>query len=309
MKKYRSRPGLGLCVAFSLAYWLTCSVEADTVNSKAQITFEVLATFDYPGNPQATYGFGINDAGVVVGQVVSEDLLRSGFVRYSDGRFSRRINEVNDHLIDTQFTGISNTGIISGWYQKNDIANLGFLLADGIYTEYIIPPGAENIYIWSVNDAGNFCGFGNDISTGSTAFISLDGVITFISVPGSSFTTATGINNQNQCVGYYHGEDNTDSGFFRDSDGTFTYPIMPRGNSQTNLFGINERRWMVGLDSDAAGFHGIFFSSPRTYSTFDYPGASETVFQSVNNHGVICGYYLDDQIHGLLVRVKVGGAN
>ena len=122
--------------------------------------------------------------------------------------------------------------------------------------------------------------------------MSIGGTVSTFSFAGATFTFAYGINNLGQSVGYYD-TTNASHGFRRDSDGTLTAPIDPPGARSTNLYGINDRGWMVGTGYDNAGGHGLFFQTVSRVTTFDYPGSTTTVFTGINNRGLICGWYQD----------------
>ncbi len=139
----------------------------------------------------------------------------------------------------------------------------------------------------------------------SIGWASINGSITSFSI--SNYTSANGINNLNQCVGTYVGRGRYTHSFVRESDGTFHYPIDAQGAISTLLFGINDKGQMVGATSDESGaLHGVFFSSFRNSTTFDYPGAVSTGFIGINGHGLISGFYTDSFgfSHAFLARVR-----
>ena len=272
------------------------------------ITFEIVATFDYP-NSYITFANGINDAGVVAGTVITlPNLDASGFLRYPTGRFSRPMNDPNDYQLSTYLWSINNNSVLGGWYVTNSLNTSGILLSGNVYTDFNIP-GAYNTKIFGLNDAGNFCGVSDDIETNS-AYVSIGGVVTTFNLTEIYGTTASGLNNLNQCVGSYASAKKY-YGFFRDADGTFIAPILAQGNLSTQLLAINDKGSMVGNSSDRVGAHGLFFLNPNTSASFDYPGALSTFFTGINNRGLICGYYTTGSSygHGFIVRVKTGSGN
>jgi hypothetical protein len=132
---------------------------------------------------------------------------------------------------------------------------------------------------------------------------------TYISfqVPLTNYTGALAINNLGQCAGYYY-TDTEEHGFRRDADGTLTYPIDAPGFLYTALYGINDHGWMVGEAGNSTGIsQGVLFRSLTMAETYSYPGATlGTAFLGINNHGLICGSYVDDAgTHGLLVKAVV----
>ncbi|HEY8671477.1 MAG TPA: hypothetical protein VIL63_11595 [Terriglobales bacterium] len=64
---------------------------------------------------------------------------------------------------------------------------------------------------------------------------------------------------------------------------------------------------MTGRYNDGAGaLHGLFFKPPNTFVSFDYPGATETSLNGINNQGIISGRYTDSSAirHGIVARAR-----
>ena len=139
-----------------------------------EVTFEILARFNYPGGSN-TFAAGINDLGEVVGSFENEALNRSeGFVRFADGTFSEPI--VNPAGRSTYPSGINNNGTICGSYTLADGSTFrGFLLSGSTFTNFDL--GTPNTYLRRVNDAGNFCG-----TTLEQAFVSIDGTLIMFAI-------------------------------------------------------------------------------------------------------------------------------
>jgi len=269
------------------------------------ITFDVIATFDYPNASPSTYPLGINDHGDTAGYFDHVIPYRRGFVRSRDGMFSRPIIDPASSGDVTTVTGINNANTVCG-YHLGGVTYTSFFLAGTTFTEFDIA-GSTGTEVRALNDAGDFCG-DERASDGSRylGFVSIGGTVSTFSFAGATFTFAYGINNLGQSVGYYD-TTNASHGFRRDSDGTLTAPIDPPGARSTNLYGINDRGWMVGTGYDNAGGHGLFFQTVSRVTTFDYPGSTTTVFTGINNRGLICGWYQDSSFvsHGFIARVNV----
>ena len=261
-----------------------------------RITFEVVATFDYP-DAMNTYAQGINDDNVVAGFFTNRD-RNQGFVRFGD-HFSAPIVEPDDVGDFTRVTGINNTGTLCGFYVGPRSDFYGFLLSGSTYTTIDLADHHTNLN--GINDVDNLCG---SLDAENPAFVTIDGTTTTFTIPGANAIEAEDINNLNQSVGYYRIGLGF-YGFFRDPDGALTYPIMASDTSATFLFGINDKRWMVGGANDETGGHAVLFLSPNKHVTYDYPGADSTSFYGINSQGVICGSYTDAAgSHGLIVRAK-----
>ena len=263
-----------------------------------EITFELLASFDYP-EAVSTYATGVNDDNVVAAVFANSSGKVRGFVR--DGvHLSGPIIHPEDRDGFTEVRDLNNDGILCGYYQGRNGNLHGFLLSGATYTA--VDVGVRETRLNGINDAGNICG---SIDDRTSAFIIVGGTTTNFDIAGATLIDSLGINNMNQSVGYYGGPGPDYYGFFRDSGGALTYPIMASAASSTFLFGINDKRWMVGYFNDFAGSHGVLFLSPNKHVTYDYPGADATAFFGVNNQGVIVGSYTDGGgTHGLIVRAR-----
>jgi hypothetical protein len=279
---------------------------------EASVTIEVLTTFEYP-NSRATYPQKINNAGDITGYFYDELGARRGFVRFADGRFSRPITEPNDNLDFTFASGLNNSHTLCGVYETQpDFVVHSFFLSGGTFTEFDVS-GALNTWVFGINDAGNFCGYIDASTGGSSGFVNIGGSTTVFSAADALITFVFGMNNLNQCVGCASLGDST-RGFIRDADGTLSLPINVPGAQGTVLNDINDRGWVVGKYclSESTLFHAVFFQTRTKFVTFDYPGAPETIFTGINGHGLICGYYSDGSGNtgvGILARVSREPAN
>ena len=69
---------------------------------------------------------------------------------------------------------------------------------------------------------------------------------------------------------------------------------------------------MVGRYTDAAGTtHGILFNPLQGFVVYDYPGATFTSLNGINERGVVVGRYTDPSTgidHGILAKVKRGAS-
>jgi probable HAF family extracellular repeat protein len=124
-------------------------------------------------------------------------------------------------------------------------------------------------------------------------FITLD-------VPGSTFSTATGINNVGQIVGQYFSEADGRTHGFLLSGGSYTTLDVP-GSTGTVASGINDSGQIVGDYVDAGGRGHGFLYSGGNYTTLDVPGSTFTEALGINNSGQIVGAYENPGQHGFLL--------
>ena len=271
-------------------------------------SIEVIATFDYPGTGNSTLPQKINERGDVVGEFIDPSGVTRGFVRFSDGSYSDPIVDPNDTVGFTEGRGINNAGTVNGDYAISDGTLHSFFLSDGTFTEFDVPNTIQTNFL-GLNDAGDFTGgFDPDGSGVFQGFVGHGETITSFSVPEAISTFAYEISNSKQLtVGYFIDAAGILHGYFRDANGALHFPIDPSVSVGTVLFGLNDMNWVVGRYADSAGAtHGLFFTLPNNFFTFDFPGSTFTSLNGINDKGVICGRYVDASgiAHGFLARVK-----
>ena len=162
-------------------------------------------TISVPGATGTSAANGINDAGEIVGTYAAGEGGAQGFV--DNGGVFTTISVPG--ALATFANGINDAGQIVGNQRVGDMFQ-GFVDSGGTFTTISIP-GALATVANGVNDAGQIVGtYGIEvIEDGKTqgfktqGFVNNGGVFTTISVPGATFTYATGINDAGQIVGAY----------------------------------------------------------------------------------------------------------
>jgi hypothetical protein len=111
--------------------------------------------------------------------------------------------------------------------------------------------------------------------------------------PGAAETFVTGVNDSNQVVGYYYTDlTRTDAhGFFWDG-GVFATIDDPTGTLGTELTGINQQGDMVGWYIDANQGHHGFVYHQGSFTPLDFPGATHSEANGINDLGQIVGRYV-----------------
>jgi len=114
----------------------------------------------------------------------------------------------------------------------------------------------------------------------------------------------------NTTCGYYiDGTDALTHGYYRDPDGTIHAKIDPAGSTGAIAFVNNDLNYIVGRYSDPSGVtHGFLFIAPRTFILYDFPGATFTSLNGINNRNTITGRYTDVSgfDHGIIAKVVHG---
>ena len=96
--------------------------------------------------------------------------------------------------------------------------------------------------------------------------------IVTIDVPGSTSTTAIGINNAGQIVGSYVSGGQTHGLVY--ANGTFATLDVP-GSTSTQVTSINNVGQIVGFYTDAAGSH-VFLDTNGAFSTLNIPASDSS---------------------------------
>jgi probable HAF family extracellular repeat protein len=143
------------------------------------------------------------------------------------------------------------------------------------------------------------CLFGTGLALSLLTLSAQTGYVSF-DFPGAVSTSASGINNRGDIVGWYLGTDGRDHGFLLSADQFTT--IDPPDSIRARAFGINDRGDVVGVyrTVDLAD-HG-FLLSGGTFSTIDGPSAEETFAFSINDRGeIVGGFEGEDGEHAFLL--------
>jgi probable HAF family extracellular repeat protein len=206
--------------------------------------------------------------------------------------------------------GINASGQIVGLFSGGS-----FLYSGGAYTTLNDPLGTTTAY--GINDSsqvvGNYTILGADSALATHGFSYSGGTYTTIDDPSAgggitSTTSADGINNDGQIVGYYRDSFGSTHGFLY-SGGIYTTLDDPLaatsqfGFSITVATGINDSGQIVGYYNDGKQRNHGFLYDGGTYTTLDDPLATNgsTVATGINAAGQIVGYYTDGTTnHGFL---------
>jgi uncharacterized membrane protein len=190
-------------------------------------------------------------------------------------------------------TGINDKGQIAGYYLTYELVSHGFLLSDGNFSTLDFTTAHCCTAVWGINNQGQVVGYG-----GNAGFLFTGGRFSIISVPGSTFTSAQGINDD-KIVGDTIVSDEA-VGFLLKRD-SFSFISAP-GARSTRALGINDPGQIVGT----ADTHGYLLTN-GVFSTFDFPGAINTYPTGINNRGTIVGWYvtgpaqIPGNVHGFIL--------
>jgi uncharacterized membrane protein len=163
----------------------------------------------------------------------------------------------------------------------------GYRLSGTDFTK-ITFPGAVHTFAAGINTAGTIVG-AYELSDGSFhGYLLTANTFSKFDYPGSANTEPTSINDSGEIVGYWWNDINFLNSFVY-SNGVFT-SLQPPGSTFTLAQHINKAGDIVGQFYDSANAGHGFLLHSGSY-TVDYPGATSTSLEGINNKGQIVGAY------------------
>ena len=262
-------------------------------------------TLDNTADPTFNQLLGINDRGTIAGY------FGSGTAGHpNQGYLLRRSGYVSENYpgsVQTQVTGLNNSGVTVGFFSEQNNAsqvndNFGFLARDGHFTQVNFPTASTAAppvnQLLGVNDRGIAIGFYTDaqgVNHGYTYNIRT-GEFTPVHAPGGGGLTAAAISDSGQLAGFYAAASGATDGFVT-SGRHFTDLAVP-GAAQTMALGVNDSGEVVGAYTTGTGnsaeTHGFTWTRHGGFVTADDPnGIGASTINGVNDHGVLVGFYTD----------------
>ena len=233
-----------------LALCLVGTASVYPSSAAPQYTF---STIDSPAELGAlASAFGINNAGVVVGNFVTVDGSLDGFL-IQKGLFTDvtvpgaapdnrgALNDVNDRGEAVGSFADSETGIGHSFVRGRD----------GTFT--LLPDAAPDAVVTEatgINNLGDIVGFYLDASFAAHGFILRSGVVTTYDYPGATRTLLTRINDRDQITGIRRDPDGRRRGFSRTASSQALKCLGPptRGHMGSTIWAMSSatttmRRW------------------------------------------------------------------
>jgi hypothetical protein len=278
----------------------------------------VFVTLDNSGDPAFNQLLSINNAGVIAGYFGDGTVVpNKGYLLappYSPASYT---NENFPASVQTQVTGINNTGVTVGFWIDGAGNNLGFTKVGSAFTS-VVNPSVTSVpavnQLLGVNDLNLAAGFYNDAAGISHGYVYDLATMTFTAVvgpAGATSVTATDINNSDVISGFYTDSMGHVDGFL-DNGGMLTTLDAP-GDTSTMLLGLNNNGLVVGVGTNAmGGMDGLIYNAlTDSWTILDDPnGIGTTTFNGINDKGSIVGFYVggDGSTHGLLATVPEPGS-
>ena len=268
--------------------WLTLAVGFLLIPGLARAQQYVFENIAFPGDT-FTQLLSINDADVIAGY--HGQAINQGFTLNLPNNFTP---ENFPSSVQTQVTGINNSGNTSGFYIDSGGTNHGFININGNFSTVDFSGTTFN-QVLGLNNTGQAAGYFQSSSGFQTGFVfnpflPPGGQFSLLSLPGSG--QATDINDKGQVTGFY-ATATGDDGFLL-SAGKLTALSFP-GATVTEALGLNNLGQVVGFYNDAAGNpHGFIYSNGSFTSLDDNAApATQTTINGINNLGQIVGFALE----------------
>ena len=209
------------------------------------------SAIDFP-KADRTFGFGINNAGWIVGYYIDTDNRTHGY--FYDGNNFTTIDFPKAKI--TRANGINSSGEIVGGFVDDAGVTHGFTQKDGKYTALDFP-GATRTEAYGINDAGSIVGYYADSKFTIHGFLDKAGTLTSVDFPGALRTNLYGINQTGQITGTFI-DRNKNHGFINTPE---SVKLNIPGALSTFAFALNDSGVVVGqsvdLDSVDHGFVAI----------------------------------------------------
>jgi probable HAF family extracellular repeat protein len=182
--------------------------------------------------------------------------------------------------------GLNNLGQIVGNYYDSVGNSEGFLYTGGKYVT-IDEPGATDTYLYGINDFGQILGVSVYFSTGkSYVFLDTHGTFTNIADP-SVFFPLLSLNDRDQALG-----EGPSFGFgVLNAHGVITPTNLSGAPGSAFPDGLNNLGQFTGTVCDAV-CHG-FIDTKDVFTKLDYPNATFTGGNGINDWGQVVGVYSD----------------
>lgn len=225
------------------------------------------------------FGYGINDAGTIVGTPGIADAKHGG--QFSPITFPGATQTVAHD--------INNLGQIAGYY--TDASGTHGFLESGSTFVAIDAPGAKGTEVLGLNDVGQLVGTYTDAAGHNHGFVEEGGRFSPIDVTGATDTFAFGINNAGEVVGYSTG-----------SGGTHGFTATPSmAGLDTLILRTSEDAWAAHPDAQfIVAVDGVQVGGVLSTHAVHSAGESDTVTLTGNFAGAhqISVSFLNDQYGG-----------
>jgi hypothetical protein len=268
------------------------------------------STLDNQNDPTFNQLLGINNRGQISGYFGSgaQNHPNKGYLLELTRRGLRYLNENVPGAVQTQVTGLNDTGVTVGFWSGQNTAsqandNFGFYTWRGRSHTVDYPAGKMAKppvnQLLGVNDGDIAVGFYTDAKGNNHGYIYSIARHRFrmIKITGATSVTATAISNNGTLAGFFTNRAGVTKSFVRHWFGHKQVLAYP-GATATQAFGVNDFGEVVGTYMTGSGDNAKSFGFTWTrrggfMSVSDPKGMGTTTINGVNDAGDLVGFYTD----------------
>jgi uncharacterized membrane protein len=283
---------------------LVVVVLAFVASASAQFTFTSL---DFPGGTLTT-ARGINNHGDIVGAYRIVPPRHALLIQR--GNF---IPLAPTTVLGTNFSEAfksNDRGDVVGDFIGDDGFTHGFRLHKGVLTTLDFP-GASDTFAFGINESGTVVGQWDLLDPNGNilivhGFTWNKGSFTQVDFPGAGDTFLFGINARGDLVGGWDSGITSpfEHGFVCSNGQCSSFDVPVAGVTISQVDDINANGQIVGAYVDVNGVIHAFSMAGTNFTSFDFPGAVNTLAFGINSAGQIVGRYdvVDGSVHGFLAQ-------
>ena len=195
-----------------------------------------------------------------------------------------------------QANSINDDGVLTGIYSNPTTHTQSFIWKDGVFRT-VDYPGHAYTYLWQLNNNGQAIGYYGDGTIAHTVIYSVEsGTWTPLpDIPGYSYNLGYGLNDAGLVIGNTYDDTYTINvaWIWDPTTRSYSFFTVP-GSAQYSTIPneINDKGQIGGWYQDSGGTYHGFIKEYGTYTTVDFPGASNTLPDGISNTGVLQGQVL-----------------
>jgi hypothetical protein len=308
--RLRQFGGLAVAIMIFIYFGMRVALAADTTDFHTVIAPVENETYFHQNNAtyfhqnnRAAISQGVNNAGVIVGEVDDSNGIKHGFY-FRDGAVSEFDSP---GATDTVANGINAGDVIVG--SRFDATNgwQAFFASPGVSNNFKYP-NSTHTFAGAINDNNVIVGSFTNGAGNWSGWWYYNGQSGLLQFPGAVSTVVNSINNSNLICGYATGRDGHQFGFYRPSNLVYTAFSAP-GATDTVCTGVSDDNQLVGYYRLADGSNHGFVAGPGPgkFTTVVGPGSTNTIIQSIMPNGVsLVGLYTINNITYSFVTGNAG---
>jgi len=193
------------------------------------------------------------------------------------------------NAIETDCNDVNTAGAIVGTYTDTNGITHGFGYWNGKF--YYFNNGVNATTAYGINDNKQVVGWYTDPQGVEHGYVWSQGKYTTLDPPTSELTNAWSINNAGVVVGTFVSTSDSAYHGFTYSNGKYTVFTAPNGAILTEMTGINNKGQKVGIFDDSSGTEHGFALTSTGFQQIDYPSATVTASDRINDGGEIVGLW------------------